>query len=109
VNVVFNHESQLKRAKYPYAVNDNGRKIGYKIAKAALNAETKTIAMDLRERGSKVALMAISPGWVKTKLSGWEGTTDIEDSVDGMFSVLKKLTLEETGSFWNWTGDAMPY
>ena len=65
-------------------VNDNGTKIGYKLAKTALNQETHTIAMDLKNKGSKVALMAISPGWVKTKLSGFLGDTDIDESVDGM-------------------------
>ena len=57
--------------------------------------------MDLKNKGSKVAVMFVSPGWVKTKLSGWLGDTDIDESVEGMISVIKKLNMENTGGFWN--------
>ena len=65
--------------------------------------------MDLKSKGSKIMVMAVSPGWVKTKLSGWLGDTDIDDAVDGMFSIIEKLTMEETGGFWNWTGDKLAH
>ncbi|PSN73640.1 short chain dehydrogenase [Corynespora cassiicola Philippines] len=90
-------------------VNDNGTKIGYKLAKTALNQETRTIAMDLKSKDSKIAVMAVSPGWVSTKLSGWLGDTDIDESVDGMYEIMNKLTLEETGNFWNWSGEKIPF
>ncbi|RYN65040.1 hypothetical protein AA0117_g12209 [Alternaria alternata] len=89
--------------------NDNGTKIGYKLAKTALNQENRTIAMDLKSKGSKISLMAVSPGWVKTKLSGWLGDTDIDDSVNGMYAILEKLTMEETGNFWNWSGEKIQF
>ena len=90
-------------------VNDNGTKIGYKMAKAALNQETRTIAMELKNKNSKATLMAISPGWVKTKLSGFLGDTDIDESVDGMISVMEGLTMENTGEFWNWDGGRLAW
>lgn len=65
--------------------------------------------MDLKNKGSKVAVMSVSPGWVKTKLSGWLGDTDIDESVEGMISVIKKLNMENTGGFWNWNGDKISY
>lgn len=65
--------------------------------------------MDLKSKGSKISLMAVSPGWVKTKLSGWLGDTDINDSVNGMYATLEKLTIEETGNFWNWSGEKIQF
>lgn len=90
-------------------VNNNGTKIGYKLSKTALNQETQTIAQDLKSKGSKIAVMAVSPGWVKTRLSGWLGDTDIDESINGMFAVIEKLSMEETGGFWNWNGEKIPY
>ena len=80
-----------------------------KLAKAALNQEIRTIAMDLKTKGSQVALMATSPGWVKKKLSGCLGDTDIDGSVDGIISVMEGLTIENTGEFWNWDGERLAW
>jgi len=91
------------------SLNNNGTKIGYKLSKTALNQETQTIAMDLKNSGSKIAVAAVSPGWVKTKLSGWLGDTDIDESVNGMISVIENLNTENTGGFWNWNGNKIPY
>jgi hypothetical protein len=65
--------------------------------------------MDLKNRGSKVMVIAISPGWIKTRLSNWLGDIDISDAVDGMFTIIENLTMAETGNFWSWTGEKLAY
>ncbi|KAF1955679.1 short chain dehydrogenase [Byssothecium circinans] len=89
--------------------NIKGTKIAYKIAKAGLNQETRTIAIDFKNSRCNIMAIAIDPGAVATRLSGWQGKIDLEQSVDGMYSVIDKVSAAETGTFWRWNGEQMPF
>lgn len=73
------------------------------MAKAALNMQTKSLAMDLR--GYNIALVAVHPGRVPTRMSGGNGQTDMKESSDGMMKILRELTLENSGQFKDWSGE----
>ncbi|KAG7399510.1 hypothetical protein PHYBOEH_008745 [Phytophthora boehmeriae] len=72
---------------------------GYAASKAALNMVMRSLAMDLREH--KVAVMAIHPGYVATDLTMGQGEQKPADSVASMADVIAKLSLKDTGKFFN--------
>jgi NAD(P)-dependent dehydrogenase (short-subunit alcohol dehydrogenase family) len=89
------------------ADNTSGGRYGYRMSKAALNAAGVSLAFDLRPRGVAVALL--HPGYVPTDMTDHHGTTPPEDSVRGLFRVMDDLNLDNSGSFWNFRGQILPW
>jgi len=69
----------------------------------------RTIAMNLRERGVRIAALPIESGVVATRLNGWKSLIDIGDSVRRIYAVVEKTALEHTGLLWSWNETAIPY
>ena len=84
--------------------NVEGECIAYRLAKAALNQQTMTIAQELKANGHKISLMSVNPGWVPTRMTAGKGNTNIEESVEGMIKLADGMTLENTGQFRKWNG-----
>jgi NAD(P)-dependent dehydrogenase (short-subunit alcohol dehydrogenase family) len=80
---------------------------GYRTSKAALNMLTRGIGAWLEPRG--VAVITIAPGWTRTELGGPNAHNSVEESVAGMRKVLNGLTLKDTGSYWNFDGEQLPW
>ena len=78
--------------------------MAYRLAKSALNQQTMTIARELKNKGEKVNLMAVNPGWVPTRMTAGKGDTKIEDSVASMIKLVDEMALENTGQFRKWNG-----
>ncbi|KAI1157132.1 hypothetical protein F4825DRAFT_400805 [Nemania diffusa] len=87
----------------------DGESIGYRMAKTAVNAQTKTLAIDFKTAGLPVTTMAIDPGFIKTRLTGFRGTVKIEESSNGMYRLIEGLTPETSGSFYSWNGKELPW
>ena len=79
----------------------------YAASKAGLNMLTAHLAAALRGRG--VLAVAFSPGWVKTDMGGQEADLDVETSVAGLRAVIDRLTLEDSGKFFSYTGELLPW
>lgn len=79
------------------------------MAKAAANQQVKTLSLDFQRAGIPISTLAFEPGFIKTRLTGWRGRVDIEESCNGMVDIIEKLTLEESGSFLDWTGKTIPW
>ncbi len=77
--------------------NLSGGSYIYRSSKAALNAVTKSLSVDLLPRG--VAVVAIHPGWVRTDMGGPSALIDVEESVSGMRRVIDRLTPDRSGRF----------
>ncbi|KAE8440944.1 hypothetical protein EG329_006183 [Mollisiaceae sp. DMI_Dod_QoI] len=88
--------------------NDRGGFLGYRMAKCALNQQTKTIAQAFKGDGD-VIFINLEPGYIATRLTGWKGDTDMETSVKGMVDVLEKVTREDSGLLISYTGDKVPF
>jgi NAD(P)-dependent dehydrogenase (short-subunit alcohol dehydrogenase family) len=86
--------------------NSSGGAYAYRASKAALNAVSKSMAVDLRERGVTVAIL--HPGIVKSGLdpasAELKEAVEPEVAVSGLWEVLKRIGLEDTGRFWNREG-----
>ena len=82
--------------------NTSGFPYYYAASKAALNMITRSLAANLRSEG--ITTIVMSPGWVRTEMGGSSAPTLPEESVAGMIQVIDKLTLKQTGQFFNWQG-----
>jgi NAD(P)-dependent dehydrogenase (short-subunit alcohol dehydrogenase family) len=88
-------------------LNDRGGLYAYRASKAAVNAITKSMALDLADRG--ITAIALHPGWVRTDMGGKGADLDIETSIRGMRGVIDKLTADDSGKFLSWDGGEMPW
>lgn len=82
--------------------NRGGRYFGYRESKAALNMFTVTLARELADDGFTCIVM--NPGWVRTDMGGPNATTSVQDSASGIRSVIRSVTTEDNGTFWNFQG-----
>ncbi|MBI4182532.1 MAG: SDR family oxidoreductase [Proteobacteria bacterium] len=87
--------------------NGSGGAYIYRSSKAALNAAMRSLAIDLGARGITVAVL--HPGWVKTDMGGPGAAIAPETSVAGMRRVIARLSLADSGRFFNYDGTAIPW
>jgi NAD(P)-dependent dehydrogenase (short-subunit alcohol dehydrogenase family) len=87
--------------------NTSGRFYGYRESKAALNMFTRSLASELRDDG--FVCVVLSPGWVQTDMGGPGANLTPEESITGMRAVIEKLTAENTGTYWNYNGEPLPW
>jgi NAD(P)-dependent dehydrogenase (short-subunit alcohol dehydrogenase family) len=89
------------------ADNDSGGRYGYRASKAALNAIGKSLAVDLKDKG--IAVAQLHPGWVQTRMVGFNGLVSAEDSATGLVERIEELNLSNTGGFWHTNGEELPW
>ena len=80
---------------------------GERASKAGLNAIGRSLAIDLYPRGITVALL--HPGWVATAGGGPDAPISATESVEAMRGIVSKLGNHETGGFFNWSGQPLPW
>jgi NAD(P)-dependent dehydrogenase (short-subunit alcohol dehydrogenase family) len=88
-------------------LNDSGRYYGYRESKAALNMFTKTLANELR--AEEFICAAIHPGWVQTDMGGKSANLTPEESINGMRAVIDRLGPEDSGTYWSYSGEQVPW
>lgn len=79
----------------------------YSISKAALNMLTAHQAVELKEAG--VVVVAMDPGWVKTRMGGDGAVLEAHNSIASMVTVLHGLTERDTGKFYRYDGEFVPW
>jgi NAD(P)-dependent dehydrogenase (short-subunit alcohol dehydrogenase family) len=77
------------------------------MSKAALNAAMKSMAIDLKEEGIKLAIL--HPGFVRTDMTEWNGDIDTDESVAGLIKVMDNLTSELSGHFFHYQGHELDW
>ena len=83
------------------------RGYGYYGSKAALNMYTRSLALDPNLTG--VTVIALHPGWVRTDMGGPMATLSGEEFATKILSVVDRLTPQDTGKFYTYTGDEYPW
>lgn len=81
--------------------------IAYRTSKTALNAATKNIAVHLQLKGYTV--VAISPGWARTRMGSDQATISATESAEKLASTITKLTTKQTGSFIDLNNEVLPW
>lgn len=89
---------------YPYHPNFGP---GYPASKAALNAMTLAMMVELESTGIKVNL--VSPGFTRTNLNGYEGTASIEDGSREVVRVALLGPDGPNGTFTRWENMTIPW
>lgn len=79
----------------------------YRASKAALNAVIKSAAVELDLR--RVPIIAMHPGWVRTDMGGPSADIDVATSIGGMRGVIERLTVKDSGKFFDYTGGEIPW
>jgi len=87
--------------------NTSGSYYGYRASKAALNAFTASLAIDLEDEGIAVGL--IHPGFVITKMTGFRGEITPLESAQGYIQRIDELCLKNSGGFWHVNGEKIPW
>ena len=100
------------------SISDNrlGGWYGYRASKAAQNMMTKTLAIELKHRAPNVACIALHPGTVDTKLSKPfqknvppEKLFDPVRAARQLIDIIDSTTAEESGTFFDWQGEVIPW
>lgn len=89
------------------ADNEEGSHYMYRSSKAALNMVTKSLAHDLQEQ--QITVVSLNPGWVKTAMGGEHAPLSPIESVSHLKHLLARLTLSDSGKFFNYTGEEIPW
>jgi NAD(P)-dependent dehydrogenase (short-subunit alcohol dehydrogenase family) len=97
------------------SIEDNrlGGWYSYRASKAALNMLLKTASIELRRTQPNTKLIALHPGTVNSKLSrpfkGEQIGRAAEDAAKDMLAVLDGIPLSESGSFYSYSGEKLPW
>jgi NAD(P)-dependent dehydrogenase (short-subunit alcohol dehydrogenase family) len=86
---------------------NSGGWVPYRTSKAALNMAWRSLALDARPLG--VTAVALSPGWVKTRMGGPNAEITTEESVSGMRALIGRLTIGDSGRFLRLDGSELPW
>jgi NAD(P)-dependent dehydrogenase (short-subunit alcohol dehydrogenase family) len=78
----------------------------YRSSKAALNAAIQGLSVELQPQG--IGVLILHPGGVKTRMGPRHGISP-EESVAGMRSIIEKFRLADTGRFFRYDGQEMPW
>lgn len=87
--------------------NASGGSYAYRTSKAALNMATVCMAHDLKARG--ISTIVLHPGWVKTDMGGPDAPVEAAESVRGLRAVIDGATLEQSGKFFDYEGEPLPW
>ena len=87
--------------------NSGGGIYPYRSSKSALNMAMKSLSVDLKETG--ILVMAMHPGWVKTRMGGPNALIDTETCCSGMIETLNSLTEKDHGAFLRYNNTTIPW
>ncbi|MBL8666661.1 MAG: SDR family oxidoreductase [Rhodospirillales bacterium] len=87
--------------------NTSGGSYIYRSSKAGLHAVMRSLALDLRKK--QIVVCLLNPGWVRTDMGGSAAMLDSFESVAGLRDVIGRLTLRESGRFFNYDGGELPW
>lgn len=86
---------------------NGGGWIPYRTSKAALNMAWSCLALEARRDG--ITAVALSPGWVKTRMGGAGAEISTEESVGSLRELIDRLTIDDTGKFLRRDGSELPW
>ena len=118
INLVKNIYQNLEKSSNPYIINISsilgsiqgnysGGWCAYRISKSSLNMLTRTMAIEFKEHN--ICCVAISPGWVRTKIGGKRGVLSPVQCADKLFNTIGSLSMSDSGRFIDEEGNDIPF
>ncbi len=87
--------------------NGSGGAYIYRSSKTALNQVAKSLSIDLAGRG--ISVLALHPGWVRTDMGGANAETEVGDSVSGLRRIILSAGPAQSGRFFDFSGEVIPW
>ncbi len=87
--------------------NLSGGHYGYRASKAGLNAIGRSLAIDLFPRG--ITVVMLHPGWVRTAGADDDAPITATESVAAMRDFARRLGNHQTGGFYTYAGQPLPW
>ncbi|XP_011183424.1 C-factor [Zeugodacus cucurbitae] len=87
--------------------NTDGAIYAYRTSKAALNAATKSMSIDLLKDG--ILCVSLHPGWVRTNLGGSSAPLDVRTSSRSIIEILFQFNEKNNGGFYQYDGQKLPW
>ena len=81
--------------------------MSYRMSKAALNMAGRNLHMQMKEHNT--IIVQIHPGWVRTDMGGMNAAISVEESAKGIINSIEKLTPNQSGTFFDYKGDKIPW
>jgi NAD(P)-dependent dehydrogenase (short-subunit alcohol dehydrogenase family) len=85
--------------------NGSGGFLAYRSSKTALNMAWRTLALANRD----LTCAVLHPGWVQTRMGGANAPVTPEQSIAGMRQVIAGLSRAESGEFFDYQGQRVPW
>ena len=87
------------------ADDTSGGFLAYRSSKTALNMAWRTLALAERD----LTCAVLHPGWVQTRMGGANAPVMPEDSIRGMRRVIDGLSPADSGEFFDYQGQRVPW
>ena len=88
--------------------NTSGGSYGYRMSKVALCMAGKSLSVDLKSKG--IAVGILHPGLVSTRMTGFTSNgIHPKYSSYGLLLRIDELTIDNTGTFWDASGQIVPW
>lgn len=81
--------------------------LSYRMSKAAINMAAKVLSETLKSEG--IIVITTHPGHVATDMGGQSAPVTPAQSAKGLISVIDSLTIEQTGKFYAYSGEEIPW
>ncbi len=89
------------------AENTSGGSYYYRSSKTALNQVGKSLSVDLAGRG--ITVLQLHPGWVQTEMGGPSAMITAQVSAAGLKNIMENATPENSGCFYRYNGEEIPW
>ena len=86
---------------------NSGGWVPYRTSKAALNMAWSCLSLEAKAIG--VTAVALSPGWVQTRMGGERAEISALESVTAMRTLIERLTILDTGRFLRRDGSELAW
>ena len=81
--------------------------LSYRMSKAALNMAGRNLHIEMKEHNT--IIVQIHPGWVRTDMGGMNAAISTEESTKGIINSIENLTPNQSGTFFDYKGDQIPW
>lgn len=87
------------------ADNSSGGFLAYRSSKTALNMAWRVLAL----ANTDLVCTVLHPGWVQTRMGGANAPVTPEQSISGMMQVIDGLKPQDSGEFFDYQGQRVPW
>jgi NAD(P)-dependent dehydrogenase (short-subunit alcohol dehydrogenase family) len=85
--------------------NKSGGYYAYRMSKTALNMFGSCLAKEL----PRSVVLSMHPGWVKTAMGGPKAPTEALESAVGIIDMVERATLKDSGHYFDYKGQKLPW